>query len=143
MARPKQCRKVAMPPIASGFRPYGCCRKRTEYVFLKYDEYEAIRLLDYQGMQQEDAAREMNVSRPTLTRIYDQARQVIAQALVEGKSIEISGGNVTFGGYSQWFRCKKCHKLIDGMDNHQHCKGCHCYSSDELVPIISPNDIDK
>ena len=78
-----------------GFKPYGIPRHLLSSVSLLFDEYEAIRLLDYEGMNQDVAAEQMNVSRPTLTRIYEKARKTIAQALVEGKMITIEGGNVS------------------------------------------------
>jgi predicted DNA-binding protein (UPF0251 family) len=83
------------------FKPYGIARLVVSSVSLQYDEYETIRLLDYEGMNQDQAAKQMNVSRPTLTRIYEKARKTIAQALVEGKMIVIEGGNVQFE--KQWF----------------------------------------
>lgn len=104
-------------------------------VSLLYDEYEAIRLLDYEGMNQDQAAVQMNVSRPTMTRIYEKARKTIAQALVEGKMIVIEGGNVQFE--KQWFRCKRCFKLIGGLENHVRCKDCKTFSNEELMPINS------
>jgi predicted DNA-binding protein (UPF0251 family) len=105
-------------------------------VSLLFDEYEAIRLLDYEGMNQEHAAEQMNVSRPTLTRIYEKARKTIAQALVEGKMIVIEGGNVQFE--KQWFRCKKCFKLVGGLENHVKCKKCNDFCNEELTPINKP-----
>jgi predicted DNA-binding protein (UPF0251 family)/predicted Fe-Mo cluster-binding NifX family protein len=99
MARPKQNRIIAESPLISGFRPYGrCCQKR-EQVQLKFDEYEAIRLIDYEGKMQDDAAKQMNVSRPTLTRIYAEARKKLALALVEGKHISITNDNIAFEHY--------------------------------------------
>jgi len=90
---------VKSTPGAAGFRPYGRDCKRREAVLLGYDEYEAIRLLDYEHLQQTEAAAAMNISRPTLTRIYDGARQKVAAALVDGRPISISGGNVGFADY--------------------------------------------
>ena len=102
MPRPKQDRKISNPPLMQGFKPYGIPRHLLSSVSLLFDEYEAIRLLDYEGMNQDEAAEKMNVSRPTMTRIYEKARKTIAQALVEGKMITIEGGNVRFD--RQWFR---------------------------------------
>ncbi len=85
-----------MSPQSAGFRPYGRCGARRQPVLLRYDEYESIRLLDHEGLQQVEAAELMNVSRPTLTRIYNDARKAVAKALVEGLSIEITGGNTAF-----------------------------------------------
>ncbi|MFA6704198.1 MAG: DUF134 domain-containing protein, partial [Bacteroidales bacterium] len=94
MSRPKQCRKIVSPPLMLGFKPFGIVRLTSDRVILCYDEYESVRLLDYEGLRQEDAAEKMNVSRPTLTRIYGNARKTIAKAFVEGKMIMIDGGNV-------------------------------------------------
>ncbi|HOH23255.1 MAG TPA: DUF134 domain-containing protein [Bacteroidales bacterium] len=118
MSRPKQCRRIQSPPLMSGFKPFGIPRSLTGEVTLQYDEYEAIRLLDYEGLLQEEAAERMNVSRPTLTRIYAQARKTVAQAFVEGKSLVIEGGNVDFGG--KWYRCRRCNKLMEGNSIQQH-----------------------
>lgn len=133
MPRPKNCRRIVSPPLMTGFKPIGVPRSQIDDVILQYDEYEAIRLLDYEGLVQEEAAEMMNVSRPTLTRIYDNARKTIAKAFVEGKAIVIDGGNVDFG--KMWFRCKKCNKLIDGIDNHIPCKNCKSYGNNELTQI--------
>lgn len=133
MPRPQQHRMIESPPRMRGFKPFGIPRAQLESVSLQYDEFEAIRLLDYEGMTQEQAAEKMNVSRPTLTRIYENARKTIAKAFVEGKMILIEGGNVCFNG--DWFRCKRCHKLIDGLENHSKCKNCCKYSPNELTPL--------
>lgn len=133
MPRPKQERKICNPPLMQGFKPYGIPRHLLSSVSLQFDEYEAIRLLDYEGMNQEQAALQMNVSRPTLTRIYEKARKTIALALVEGKMIVIEGGNVQFE--KQWFRCRKCFKLVGGLENHTRCKECKVFCIDELTPI--------
>jgi uncharacterized protein len=133
MPRPKQFRKIDTPPLMIGFKPYGIPRSKLDEVILQYDEYESIRLLDYEGQLQEEAAEQMNVSRPTLTRIYEKARKTIAGAFVEGKMIVIEGGNVDFG--RQWFRCRKCYRLVDGIENHVRCKNCPEYGNEELKPI--------
>jgi len=116
-----------------GFKPYGISHNTLSPLSLLFDEYESIRLLDYEGMTQEQAAVKMNVSRPTLTRIYEKARKTIATAFVEGKIILIEGGNVEFG--QQWFRCKRCFKLVGGLENHVRCKNCPSFCKDELTPI--------
>lgn len=119
MSRPKQCRRIQSPPLMSGFKPFGIPRSKTGEVVLQYDEYEAIRLLDYEGLLQEEAAEWMNVSRPTLTRIYAKARQTVARAFVEGKSLVIEGGNVEFGG--QRHRYLRCNRLMDDNKAHHSC----------------------
>mgnify|MGYP003394334706 CR=1 FL=1 len=133
MPRPKQNRTICNPPLMVGFKPFGITGHLLCSVTLLYDEYEAIRLLDYEGLTQEQAAEQMHVSRPTLTRIYEKARITIAKAFVEGKIILIEGGNVQFD--RQWFRCKRCYKLIGGLENHVRCKNCNSFSNDELTLI--------
>ena len=73
----------------------------------------------------------MNVSRPTLTRIYNRALKQIAKSFVEGKVIEIEGGNYSLE--KEWFRCKKCFKLIEGMENHYRCNNCKAFGENELT----------
>jgi len=133
MPRPQQNRKIACPPLMQGFKPFGIQCKKMHTIVLQFDEYEAIRLLDYEGLMQEQAAEKMNISRPTLTRIYENARKMIAQAFVEGKMIVIEGGNVEFG--KPWFRCRKCYKLVDGIENHKRCRNCENYGNEELFQI--------
>ena len=133
MPRPQQNRKIETPPLMMGYKPFGIPRSQLESIRLKFDEYEAIRLLDYEGCTQEQAAERMQVSRPTLTRIYENARKTIAKAFVEGMMIQIEGGNVCFNG--EWFRCKRCHKLVDGLENHVKCQDCCQFSKDELNPL--------
>ncbi|MFA7042765.1 MAG: DUF134 domain-containing protein [Bacteroidales bacterium] len=133
LPRPKQHRKISTPPIMLGYKPFGIQKSVLESVTLLYDEYESIRLLDYLGMNQEQAAEQMNVSRPTLTRIYEKARKTIAEAFVKGKMILIEGGEVSFD--RQWFRCKRCYKLVAGLENHTKCRNCNSFSNDELTPI--------
>lgn len=101
MPRPKQCRSVELPPSVKGFRPFGCeCVRNRETVTLQIDEYEAIRLIDREGLSQEDAAKKMQISRPTLTRVYDRARKVIAEAIVDRKVLQIDKGDVEY--YGKW-----------------------------------------
>ena len=92
MARPQKCRCICSKPKVTEFIPEGCSREHC--VNLTYDEYETVRLLDFVCLTQEQCARKMDISRPTVTRIYNGARQKIADALVNGRGITISGGDV-------------------------------------------------
>jgi len=71
------------------FKPCGIPRAELKSILLTKDEIEAIRLADFEGLYQEDAAREMEISRPTFSRILNSARKKIATALIQGKTIEI------------------------------------------------------
>jgi len=106
MTRPHQIRKIQSPPRAKGFIPLGFYRDRSDPVVLNIEEFESIRLLDYEGLTQEAAAKCMQVSRPTLTRIYERARGKVASALTEARQILIEGGNVVFKG--NWYECDQC-----------------------------------
>ena len=92
--RKKILRKILNPPIIKGFKPYGIGteRKNPGQVNLLYEEYEALRLSDYDGLKHHQASVIMGVSRPTFTRIYASALQKVAKAFVEGKQITIEGG---------------------------------------------------
>jgi len=65
-------------------------------VILSLEEYEAIRLKDLEGMEQEEAARKMGISQPTFHRLVLGARRKIAEALIKGKAIKVEGGNYKF-----------------------------------------------
>jgi len=116
-----------------GFTPYGIPNCKIEQVTLKMEEYESLKLIDYDLRSQDKAAELMNVSRPTFTRIYNKALKTIIKAFVEGKGISIEGGNYQFD--KDWFRCKKCHKLIEGIDNHTRCKDCKMFGTEELINL--------
>ena len=64
-----------------------------EEVILPIEGLEAIKLNDFQGLDQETAARMMNVSRQTFGRILAEARAIVADTLVMGKILRIEGGN--------------------------------------------------
>jgi predicted DNA-binding protein (UPF0251 family) len=141
MPRPKRSRRIHRPPLASGFSPYGLSSDSSGSITLLYEEYEALRLSDYEGIQQQDAADRMEVSRPTFSRIYDQARQKLGRALVEGLSIVIEGGNVSF--HELWFKCKDCSTSFCLPDNQKGVGDCPVCRSINVVDVSrrvqSPN----
>lgn len=133
MPRPQKNRKIHNPPKMKGFKPFGIEEFDEEPIVLNFEEFEAIRLVCYDNLQQEEAASMMEVSRPTLTRIYNKALKKIAKAFIEGKIIAIEGGNYKFD--KEWFKCKRCHKIIEGIENHEKCDGCNFFGKDELIPL--------
>ena len=90
--RPKKTRWVKCEPGERCFRPQCKPLNKLEGVYLTLDEFEAIRLVDVEGLMQETAAKKMRISRPTLTRIISSARKKIGDALVHIKAIKIEGG---------------------------------------------------
>lgn len=133
MPRPVNCRKIETPPTMNGFKPYGMFPSKKQKIKIHFDEYESFKMVAYQNLSQEEAAAKMNISRPTLTRIYNRALQKIAKAFVECLTIEIEGGNVNFE--KDWYKCCKCYKLIDGIENHTRCKKCKAFGKKELIRI--------
>lgn len=89
--RPKKYRIVRLDPKISQFSPRGR-PGRPDEVNLTMDQYEALRLVDFMGLSQKEAAKSMHVSQPTFSRIMEKARKNIAQGLIKGATIKIQGG---------------------------------------------------
>ena len=106
MSRPEKERKVSLPPIYTGFKPFGVSGKQLEKVSLSIDEYEAFRLSDYLGMSQDEAASEMEISRSTFTRLIEKARKKISDFIIHGKILVVEGGNIHFR--SNIIKCENC-----------------------------------
>ncbi len=92
MPRPKKCRNVWCTPYITYFKPAGIRVIGLEEVVLTIDEFEAIRLKDLEGLDQEEAAKRMNISQPTFHRLVLSARKKVTDAIVNGKAIKIEGG---------------------------------------------------
>lgn len=131
--RPFRLKKIRNPPVISGFKPYGNRKSgsKAEILFLNLEEYEALRLCDYEKLNHHQASILMEVSRPTLTRIYSRARQKIAEALVLGKQIIIEGGKIYFD--SEWFSCKACGSYFNNPDKQEEIKECPLCRSSNFV----------
>lgn len=100
-------RWVACGPVDPCFKPAGRPLRELETVRLGLDELEALRLADLEGYYQEDAARQMGVSRTTFARIIASARAKVAEALVEGKALMIEGGAVAMKDERQDMQAKR------------------------------------
>jgi uncharacterized protein len=102
--RPRCLRTVEGVPDVDYFKPRGIPLTGLRVNSLKVEELEALRLVDLEGLEQEDAAERMGVSRRTLARELVSARRKVSQALIEGKAIEIKGGHYVSDGEIV-FRC--------------------------------------
>jgi len=112
MSRPRKCRRVGFVPDNPCFYPQ---LHNKDEVVLSIEEVESIRLSDYLEMEQDSAADSMNVSRVTFQRIISVARQKLADALVNGKGIQIEGGNYEILG--QHGGCHgRCGRFQEGYD---------------------------
>jgi predicted DNA-binding protein (UPF0251 family) len=132
MPRRKRLRKVVAPPGFRGYKPFGHRHGSREHVDLLYEEYEAIKLADYDLMNHQEASALMGISRPTFARIYESARRKIARALVETREIRSVFGNALLD--KSWFICGSCHSrfTIPVALKENHCPIC---KSENYKPI--------
>jgi predicted DNA-binding protein (UPF0251 family) len=108
MGRRQRWRRVDFLPPVSYFKPAGVRLANIEEVRLCIEEAEALRLKDIEGLEQDECARKMSVSRTTFARILLSARQKTADALLNGKAIRIEGGNYEMA--VRRFRCEQGHE---------------------------------
>ncbi len=94
MPRPAKPRNICELPKYSVYGPKGERMNKLNRIELTIDEFETIRLIDYLSFNQEEAAKQMNVARTTVQRIYNIARQKISQSLIEGSVLIIEGGEI-------------------------------------------------
>jgi uncharacterized protein len=136
MSRPQKIRKITKLPTVSGFKPYGSINSsnKQKAIFLLCEEYEALRLNDYEKCNQCEAAAIMQVSRPTFTRIYLSAREKIATAFIEGRKIIIEGGKIEYG--NDWLFCENCGCVFskENGDNPKTCPLCGAENISEYIP---------
>ena len=93
MVRPKCCRLTGCLPDINYYKPKGIPATPLVEVILYLDEYEAIKLADFEGLYQEQAAEKMNISRQTFGRIIESAHRKIADVLIHGKALNIERGD--------------------------------------------------
>lgn len=130
--RPKRKRKLIEPPTVTGFVPESGEFDPEKGIVLHFEEYEAIKLADYDNLTQLEASERLQVSRPTFTRIYDSARKKVARAFVENKSISVAGGRVEFD--TNWFSCLDCGTVYkEEVTESKNEKRCPVCASAEVV----------
>lgn len=96
MPRPQRRRRVCSEPEYNEFIPMGSAGN--DIVVLSTDEYEAIRLVDFEKKTHEQCAMQMDISRTTVTEIYERARFKLADSIVNGKRLVIEGGSYRLCG---------------------------------------------
>lgn len=126
MARPTKCRKVCCMPAFEEFVPIkpGECihppcgtkyssenQYKKNTVIMTVDEYETIRLIDHEGLSQEECCLRMAVARTTIQQIYNNARKKIADAMINGLCLKIEGGRYELcRGKNAFCNCRSCKK---------------------------------
>ena len=138
MGRRQLWRKVSSMPPITYFKPAGVGMAELKEVKLLVEEAEAIRLRDLEGLEQEECAKEMNISRTTYSRLLDSARHSIADALLNGKAIRIEGGN--FEMAVRRFRCLEDHEWEVPFETMisappEFCPRCKTPS---IMPLFAP-----
>ena len=111
MPRPRKCRRVCARPGYTSFKPN---EANGQIVNMAFDEYEVIRLIDLEGLTQEQCAKQMDVARTTVQSIYAGARKKLAQCIVLGHPLDIGGGDVRFCERRRQSCAKECRR------NDQH-----------------------
>lgn len=89
MPRPHKQRRIRGSPCSSYFKPAGIRMIDLEESILNISEFEAIRLIDFKEIPQEQAAKQMQISQPTLSRILKGGRKKVADSIINGKAIKI------------------------------------------------------
>ncbi len=127
MARYRNNRIIHEPPMFREFKPRGLKRDDLPRVEMSIDEFEAIRLADFQNQSHEDASKTMDISRPTFSRLIEAARHKMADFIINGKYLEIKGGAIHFR--NNLFRCKSCEQTFSVAIQNIINKCPHCESS--------------
>ena len=92
MPRPRIRRRISFMPEVTYFKPAGITMASLNETILTVDEYEAIKLVDLEGIAQNKAGKKMKISQPTLSRLLKSARKKLSDAIINGKAIKIKGG---------------------------------------------------
>lgn len=91
MARPKKHKRVCNLPKYNTFSPGE--NISDHIITMSIEEFEAVRLIDFENLTQEECAEQMNIARTTVQKLYFDARFKISKSLVQGFTLKIEGGN--------------------------------------------------
>ncbi|MHA2377729.1 MAG: DUF134 domain-containing protein [Candidatus Thorarchaeota archaeon] len=133
MPRPKQYRKVAEEPRVSVFKPAGIPRVELDEILVTVDEFEAIRLADFERVNQRKASSVMHVSQPTFNRILSSARNKVAEALVRGAALRIEGGEYVLPCDVRVFQCDDCGRSTEAPMGEPRPHACPDCGSSSLI----------
>ncbi|HHE31195.1 MAG TPA: DUF134 domain-containing protein [Chlorobaculum parvum] len=137
MPRPMKCRAITEDPEHRAFGPFAAEHSDAEPLEMTFDEFEAIRLADVEGLYQEEAAKRMLVSRQTFGNILASARGKLSQMLVLGRRLNVKGGNIMVSNEERAFGCAACgHRwsVPFGTARPEACPSC----SSENIHRMSP-----
>lgn len=125
MTRPPKPRRVGFLPAVTFFRPDGVPATGAGEIVIGIDEWETIRLKDYLGLDQQEAAEYMQLAQSTFQRILTAARNKLASAVVEGKAIRIGFGEYQIVGH---WSCQACGYKWECLLDPKRIMHCLCPS---------------
>ena len=134
--RPQKDRIVAFNPDVSYFKPRGIPLMDLEEVRLTVDECEALRLSDLLDLSHEDGGKQMGVSRATFGRILQNARRTVADALINGKAINIEGGNYRLVMDRRLFLCQDCKSQWEAPPQTGRPEACPACTGDNFYRFV-------
>lgn len=120
MSRPRKHKRICAAPEQDKFN---FAKASNGKINLTVDEYEAVRLIDYIGLTQQECARQMQVARSTITAVYENARYKISSAIVNNSALEIEGGDYELCSNSE-LCCGQCGKSRCKRCRHGSCENC-------------------
>lgn len=133
MPRPCKRRRICAMPGCGRFGPKGNWEGQEmdrPAITMTLDEYESIRLIDLEGMTQEQCAAQMGVARTTAQAIYNSARAKLAECLVGGRELVIEGGNYQLCD-GQAKGCSRCRHRCRKNDGESSTRPCHTATGNE------------
>jgi len=131
MPRPRKWKKVCCLPESNLYGPLNGPVINSQLIIMTVEEYETIRLIDLEGLTQEECAERMQVARATVQKIYNDARSKLAESLVNGDILKIEGGDYRLYEESEQLsgcgRCrrKRCGKALADMNRAENEEGAH------------------
>ena len=115
MTRPKLIKKVCCLPKNQTFGPIDSEMQSSDFIVLSIEEYETIRLMDYEQLTQQECAQYMNVARGTVQKLYADARFKLSVCIVDGKALRIQGGHYELYDESEKEHgCHRCRRQRKG-----------------------------
>jgi predicted DNA-binding protein (UPF0251 family) len=130
LTRPQKLKLIEGAPRSDYYKPRGIPMSELEEVNLTLEELEALRLVDLEGLYQQDAAKRMGISRQTIQRMIVTARAKMVGAVLGGKALRIEGGNYVLRDGTGVYRCGKCGEELAGKpekrDREWRCDACGC-----------------
>ena len=123
---------ITKPPRFTEFKPAGIRNAALSKINLTLDEYEALRLADFDGLNHNEAAVKMEVSRSTFSRLVKQARNKVANFLIRGMNLHIESGAYRY--VKEFFKCRTCNSIFE-KERFLDKNCCPECSSNEVINI--------